>query len=104
MRRGPDVGRGPGRVVRRPPGPGVPGSGRLAGPPDRFVVGRGPQDLAFDGANIWVGNNGSNTVTKLARNGASLGTFTVGRGPLGVAFDGTNIWVANNQDGTVSKL
>jgi len=35
--------------------------------------------VAFDGANIWVTNYGSNSVTKLrASDGSTLGTFTVG--------------------------
>ena len=44
-----------------------------------FAVNRGPQGVAFDGANIWVTNSGSNDVTKLrASDGAVLGTFPVG--------------------------
>ena len=50
--------------------------------------------LAFDGANIWVADNASNTVTKLR---ASDGTCN------GVAFDGANIWVTNYNSSTVSK-
>ncbi len=61
--------------------------------------------MAFDGANIWVTNNGSDTVTKLrASDGDLQGTFTVGDGPRGVAFDGANIWVVNSDDDTVTKL
>jgi DNA-binding beta-propeller fold protein YncE len=60
--------------------------------------------VAFDGASIWVGNIGSNNVTKLrASDGTVLGTFPVGFFPLGVAFDGANIWVALH-GGAVSKL
>src|SRR5271165_3660461 len=70
-----------------------------------FSVGSGPQGVAFDGANIWVANAGSNNVTKLrAADGANLGTFSVASSPQGVAFDGANIWVANGADVTVSKL
>ena len=70
-----------------------------------FAVGSGPQGVAFDGANIWVANNTSNTVTKLrASDGATLGTFAVGSQPVGVAFDGANIWVANEGSNTVTKL
>jgi DNA-binding beta-propeller fold protein YncE len=61
--------------------------------------------VAFDGANIWVVNLGSSTVTKLrAADGALLGTFHVGFSPQGIAFDGANIWVMNNGDSTVTKL
>ena len=30
-----------------------------------FAVGSGPTGVALDGANIWVANEGSNTVSKL---------------------------------------
>jgi hypothetical protein len=70
-----------------------------------FAVFSGPIGVAFDGANIWVANALSNTVSKLrASDGTSLGTFTVGSGPSGVAFDGANIWVANFGSNTVSKF
>jgi DNA-binding beta-propeller fold protein YncE len=68
-------------------------------------VGLNPIGVAFDGANIWVTNNGNNNVNKLRpSDGTVLGTFAVGTGPFGVAFDGANIWVANNGSNTVSKL
>ncbi|MBZ5658750.1 MAG: hypothetical protein LAO56_26215 [Acidobacteriia bacterium] len=61
--------------------------------------------MAFDGFNIWVTNQGSNSVTKVgASNGVVLGTFNVGTTPKGIAFDGASIWVANIDSGTVSKL
>ena len=64
-----------------------------------------PAGVAFDGINIWVANQGDNTVSKLrASDGAPLGTFTVGTFPYGIAFDGANIWVANQFSDTVSKL
>ena len=70
-----------------------------------FAVGAAPNGVAFDGANIWVANFSSNTVSKLrASDGAPLGTFTVGTFPYGIAFDGANIWVANQFSDTVSKL
>jgi hypothetical protein len=70
-----------------------------------FTVGNGPNALAFDGANIWAANLGSDTVTKLvAATGAVVGTYPVGSAPEAVAFDGANIWVANLNSGTVSKL
>lgn len=70
-----------------------------------FKVGKFPEGVAFDGANIWVSNAGDNTVTKLrAADGSNLGTFAVGNQPMGVAFDGANIWVANSISNTVTKL
>ena len=69
-----------------------------------YSVGNQPWGIAFDGTNMWVGNSGDGTVTKiLASNGTILGTFNVGRAPWAVAFDGANIWVANHADGTLSK-
>jgi hypothetical protein len=70
-----------------------------------FTVGANPTGVAFDGANIWIANSGSNTVTKLlAATGMAVGTYTVGSNPTGVAFDGANIWVANSASDTVTKL
>lgn len=67
--------------------------------------GVGPRGVAFDGANIWVANYDSNTVTKLnAATGGSIGTYAVGTNPYGVAFDGANIWVANISSNNVTKL
>jgi hypothetical protein len=70
-----------------------------------FKVGDNPYAIAFDGANMWVTNNGDSTVSKLrASDGANLGTFNVGGAPMGVAFDGANIWVVNSFPNTVTKL
>jgi DNA-binding beta-propeller fold protein YncE len=64
-----------------------------------------PQDLVYDGANIWVANTSSNTVTKLAASsGTVLGTFATGPSPDGVLFDGVNIWAANSGSNTISKF
>ena len=32
-----------------------------------YHVRRGPADILFDGANIWVSNSGDNVVTKISR-------------------------------------
>src|SRR3989304_8020470 len=70
-----------------------------------FMVGFYPYGVAFDGANIWVTNSGSVSVTKLrASDGMVIGTYAVGFAPRGVAFDGTNIWVVNYDSGTVTKF
>ena len=69
-----------------------------------YQVQSAPNGVAFDGTNIWVANNGSNTVTKLlASNGNSLASYQTGDTPQGVLFDGANIWVSNNGDGTLTK-
>src|ERR1700730_2367153 len=47
-----------------------------------FAVGDEPRGVCFDGANIWVANYGSGTVTKLqANDGTVLGTYSVGHAP-----------------------
>src|SRR5262249_61863096 len=58
-----------------------------------FSVGSVPKGVAFDGANIWVTNVGSDNLTKLrASEGALLLTYTVGSQHYDDAFDGPNIW------------
>jgi YVTN family beta-propeller protein len=75
-----------------------------------FAVGTNPQGIAFDGANLWVANNGSSNVTKLnAATGAAIGTYPVGSPTLGgnpsaIAFDGTSIWVTSGGPDRVTKL
>ncbi|HEX4134032.1 MAG TPA: IPT/TIG domain-containing protein [Bryobacteraceae bacterium] len=70
-----------------------------------YAVGKSPSALTFDGANIWVANQGDGTVTKvLASTGAILATYPTGASPSGIAFDGVNIWVTNNSGGTVTEL
>jgi hypothetical protein len=67
-----------------------------------FPVGTFPIGVAFDGANVWVTNQGGATKLR-ASDGTNLGTFPVGSSPYGVAFDGANVWVANLGSDTVSK-
>jgi len=72
-----------------------------------YVVGSNPTGIAFDGANIWVANTNSNSLTKLrASDGALIGTFALGTAsqPWALAFDGSNIWVTNPSWRTVKKL
>jgi hypothetical protein len=72
--------------------------------PDSHDVGTYPYGIAFDGANIWVANTDSNSVSKLRpSDGAVLGTYAVGSWPHGIAFDGAKIWVANSGTNTVSR-
>jgi hypothetical protein len=73
----------------------------------RVTVGSVPEEVAFDGTNIWVTNFSSSNVTKLrASDGACVGicTFAVGSNPIGVAFDGANMWVTNEGSNNVVKL
>ena len=70
----------------------------------QFPTGSQPVGVAFDGANIWVTNNSSNTVSKINPVTGVKVDYTTGINPQGVAFDGTNIWVANSGSNTVSKI
>src|SRR5713226_3099330 len=64
-----------------------------------FPTEHAPFGVAFDGANIWVSNQGGgggiNNVMKIrAADGATLGSFpTGGVNPVEMAFDGANIWI-----------
>ena len=60
------------------------------------AVGEGPTGIAFDGVSIWVTNQFSNSVIKVAGNGTVVGKYAVGKNPIGVATDGVSVWVANN--------
>ena len=77
----------------------------ITGTGSTFSVGSGPEGLAFDGANMWVANWGSNTISVLrASDFTHVMTPTVGSGPRGIAFDGANMWVANADSNSVSVL
>ena len=83
---------------------GTPRRHRTTGRWLHYTVGTNPGAMAFDGANIWVANYGSNTLTKLRASDGSLVTnFAVGTNPDGIAFDGVNIWVANLGSDTISR-
>jgi len=70
-----------------------------------FATGDRPHDMAFDGASIWIANEGGNTVTRLqANDGKLLGTYAAGTQPHGVAFDGANVWVTNMGSNKVTKV
>ncbi|HKF45423.1 MAG TPA: S-layer homology domain-containing protein [Thermoanaerobaculia bacterium] len=68
------------------------------------TVGNFPQSPAFDGSNIWVPNNQSNSVTVVrASTGAILQTLTAGIAfPTSVAFNGEQILVTGS--GTAATL
>ena len=69
------------------------------------AVGSGPSDIVFDGTNIWVGNIGSDTVSKINPiSNNVIATVAVGDTPAGIVFDGTNIWVANRDQNFLSKI
>src|SRR6185369_10434490 len=84
----------------------LPVSGQLTTSQTRsFAVGDGPEAVAFDGTNVWVANQFSDTVTKIrASDGAVVGTYSVGKRPVALAYDGANIWVANYLGNSLTKL
>jgi NHL repeat-containing protein len=70
-----------------------------------------PAGVAVDTrGNIWIANQGNNSVTELAPSGAPIspaGGFTGGGldAPLGIAVDGAgNIWAANMSNNSVTEL
>ncbi|MFN2502599.1 MAG: YncE family protein [Pyrinomonadaceae bacterium] len=69
-----------------------------------YPTGSYPRIATFDGANIWIANELSGTVTKLrSSDGTLLGNFATGSRAFGAAFDGANVWVMNYGSGTISK-
>ena len=70
---------------------------------ESFPVGRFPTELVFDGRHVWVVNLGSDSVTKLALDGRSLGEFPAGTLPQALTFDGQHLWVSTSI-GEVLKL
>jgi DNA-binding beta-propeller fold protein YncE len=100
-----------------PQGPAGPGgsSGALTLSPDKlallqwrttFAVGSSPIGVAFDGAHMWVGNNGSSDVSELNLDGTPVpgSPFAAGTNPVSIAFDGAHMWVANFGSNNVSEL
>jgi YVTN family beta-propeller protein len=62
-----------------------------------FTIGfSDPQDIFWDGANLWVTDIGDDQVKRVnPATGAVLETTPVGINPFEMLFDGTNLWVAN---------
>jgi DNA-binding beta-propeller fold protein YncE len=68
-------------------------------------LGRFPDKLAFDGADVWVTNYGDNTVMRLdGHNGKVIHTFRVQGLPVPILWDGGSIWVADYLGNTVNKI
>jgi DNA-binding beta-propeller fold protein YncE len=61
--------------------------------------------MMFDGNNIWVANQQSDSIMKLRpSDGTNLGTFETGARPVALAHDGTHVWVANRMSNNVMKF
>lgn len=70
-----------------------------------LTVGNYEYGLVFDGANMWVANDGDGTITKIhASDMQIVGTYSSGFGAGHLVFDGTNIWVSNTFANTLSKF
>ena len=70
-----------------------------------YPVGSLPVGIAFDGQNLWVANEGADTVTKLrAADGSLVGTYPVGGKPVAIAYDGASVWVADSGSDSVTRL
>ena len=69
-------------------------------------IGHKPTSLAFDGVNMWIGNEDDNTITIVrAHDGALVKVIPCGGvRPIALAFDGANMWVTNGNSDTVSKM
>ena len=65
-----------------------------ANPVNPIFVGATPEQMVFDGDNIWVANSYGQSISKIrASDGVVLGTYSVGPYPRGIAYDGSYIWV-----------
>jgi streptogramin lyase len=80
--------------------------------PDASVVGTfctggdQPQHAEFDSSgNIWVTNQGSNTVAEMSSAGALINTFGTGENPHAIARDQQgNFWIGNYSSANVTVL
>ena len=74
----------------RPPSAQAEAQGTI----ESFSVGAYPNQMAFDGTNIWVTSYQNTSVTVLrASDGAFVRAVPVGGQNIAIAFDGTYIWV-----------
>jgi hypothetical protein len=63
-----------------------------------------PFGILYDGAHIWVVDNGAETLLKLDASGNVIQTVALGQDPQFPAFDGTNIWVPNQGSDSISVI
>ena len=75
------------------------------GAPAIIDIDGNPGSIAFDGTDIYVSSNISDTVLVIdPATDQVTDTIVVGDYPIGLAFDGSNIYVANSSDDTVSVI
>ncbi len=63
-----------------------------------------PIGILYDGARIWVTDNGAGTLIELDSSGNIVQTVPTGTGPAYPVFDGTNIWVPNYNDNSLTVV
>jgi YVTN family beta-propeller protein len=63
-----------------------------------------PVGVLYDGAHIWVTDQGAGTLLKLDASGNILQTVTVGSSPQAPVFDGANIWVPNSGSNSITVV
>lgn len=71
-----------------------------------FTPGIKPFDILWDGSNLWVADNGDNTLKRIdTLNGVVLESIpTGGFGTDELLFDGTNIWVSNFSNNSITVV
>jgi len=70
-----------------------------------FAAQTAPWGMAFDGANMWVANAQSNSVSKFrVSDGANLGNFPLGHPAQLLAFDGASIWASDGVTYKITKI
>jgi DNA-binding beta-propeller fold protein YncE len=71
-------------------------------------VGADPDSITYDGANAWVTDYESGTVSVVSSSGQLLNTIAIPGSPSnpeGIAFDGQSVWVANDSGAnSVTKI
>ena len=63
-----------------------------------------PVGILYDGANIWVTDQGDSMLKKLNSDGSIAQSVPVGFSPRYPIFDGTNIWVPNQNSASVTVV
>ncbi len=67
-----------------------------------------PYDIAFDGSNLWVTNDGNNSVVEFSRSGSLVRSLSGGSygfdGPSDIAVAGGHLWVTNELGNSVTEL
>ena len=58
----------------------------------------------FASGDVWVADNGANTVTRFDPGSGRTQTITVGANPYGVAFGEGAVWVTNRGDDSIVRI